>query len=137
MTFTSIQTLHRLPRPLKQSPRRRPLKQILHFLSLSDGLPPLAEDVVDELGHGLGAAVAPALGHVAVPQVLHDVAHQLGEEVGDGQVVLGGRHLLEVAPVLQRRRPALLLAHLPAVAQVLLVPHQADGHIHLPGQGES
>ena len=104
----------------------------LAALAHSNGLPPLAKDVVDKLGHGFGAAVAPAVGPVL--QVLHHVPHQLGEEVGDLQVVLGRRHLLEVALVLQGHGAGLLLAHLPAVAQVLAVSHQTDGNVYVPGQ---
>ena len=95
----------------------------------SDRFPPLAEDIVDELGHGLRATVATEVGPVL--QVIHDVADELGEEVGYLQVVLCCRNLLEVASVLLSQGTALFLKHLTGVAQVLLVPHQADWDVHL------
>lgn len=96
----------------------------------SHRLPPLAEHVVDEFGHGLGSAVAPPVG--PVPELLHHLADQLREEVGDVLVALGRRHLLEVAAALLGQPTALVLAHLPGVTQVLLVAQQADGNLRLP-----
>ncbi|TNN77255.1 hypothetical protein EYF80_012562 [Liparis tanakae] len=84
--------------------------------STSHGLPPLAEHVVDELGYRLGAAVAPAVG--AVLEVLHHAADESREEAGDVVVTLGGRDLLEVAAALLGQAAALVLTHLPGVAQL-------------------
>lgn len=99
--------------------------------SSSHRLPPLTKHVVDEFGHGLGAAVAPFVG--AVLQLLHHLPDELGEEDGDVLVALGRRHLLEVAAVLLSQAAAFVFADLPGVAQVLFVPHQAHGNIRLPG----
>ncbi|KAF3855210.1 hypothetical protein F7725_023265 [Dissostichus mawsoni] len=92
---------------------------------------------VKELGHGLGAAVAPPVGSVL--QELHHLSDELCEECGDVLVALGRRHLLEVAAVLLSKAAALLLTHLPgdvlgvdeggAVADVVN-HHEAIGPIH-------
>lgn len=100
--------------------------------SSSDRLPPLSKHVVDEFGHGLGAAVAPLVGPVL--QLLHHLPDKLGEEDGDVLVALGRRHLLEVAAVLLRQASAFVFADLPGVTQVLFVPHQAHGNIRLPAR---
>lgn len=100
--------------------------------SSSHRLPPLTKHVVDEFGHGLGAAVAPFVG--AVLQLLHHLSDELGEEDGDVLVAFGRRHFLEVAAVLLSQAAAFVFADLPGVAQVLFVPHQAHGNIRLPGR---
>lgn len=66
--------------------------------SSSHRLPPLPKHIVDQLGHGLGAAVASFVGPLL--QLLHHLADELGKEDGDVLVALGCRHLLEVAAVL-------------------------------------
>lgn len=93
----------------------------------SHRLPPLAEHVVDELGHGLGATVAPPVS--PVPELFHHLADEQREEVGDVLVALSCGHFLEVAAALLGKAPALVLAHLPGVTQVLLVPQQADRNL--------
>lgn len=98
----------------------------------SHRLPPLAEHIVDELGHGLGAAVAPPV--CPVPQLLHHLADEQREEVGNVLVALGRRHFLEVAAALLGEAPALVLAHLPRVTEVLLVAQQAHGDLGVPAK---
>lgn len=100
--------------------------------SSSHRLPPLTKHVVDEFGHGLGAAVAAFVG--AVLQLLHHLPDELGEEDGDVLVAFGRRHFLEVAAVLLSQAAAFVFTDLPGVAQVLFVPHQAHGNIRLPGR---
>lgn len=65
-------------------------------------------------------------------QLLHHLPEELGEEDGDVLVALSRRHLLEVAAVLLSQEAALVFTDLPGVAQVLLVPHQADRNVRLP-----
>lgn len=81
--------------------------------SSSNRLPPLAEHVVDEFGHGLGAAVAPFVSLVL--QQVHHLTDELGEEDGDVLVALGCRHLLEVAAVLLSQAATFVFTHLPGV----------------------
>lgn len=93
--------------------------------------PSFSKDIVDELGHRLGAAVvAPVSSTVFV--VHHYPANKASKKVDDVLVALSCRHLLEVAVVLLCQASALLLVHLSGVAQVLLVSHKAHWHIHLP-----
>lgn len=99
---------------------------------LSHRLPPLAEHIVDELGHGLGATVAPPVR--PVPELFHHLADEQREEVGNVLVALSRRHFLEVATALLGEAPALVLAHLPRVAEVLLVAQQADGNLCVPAE---
>lgn len=99
-------------------------------LRTSHRLPPFAKHVVDEFGHGFGAAVAPPVGSVL--QVLHHLPDELREEVGNVLVALSRRNLLEVTAVLLRQGAAFLLLHLTGMAQVLLVAHQTHGNIHVP-----
>lgn len=91
---------------------------------------PLAKDIVDEFGHGLGAAVAPPVGSVL--EVLHHLPDELGEEVGDVLVALGRWHLLEVTAVLMRQAAGFLLSYLACMAKVLLVTHQTYGNVRVP-----
>lgn len=96
----------------------------------SDGLPSFPEHVVDELGHGLRSAGAPPafLGLAADAGVVH----HLGEHQHDFLVVLGCRELVELAVELGGQPLAVLPAHLPRVAQVLLVAHQEDETVRIP-----
>lgn len=96
----------------------------------SHGLPPLSKHIVDELGHGLGAAVAPAV--CSVLEVLHHLPDELGEEIGDILVAFCRRDLLEVAAVLLSQAAALIFAHLAGVTQVLLVAHQTHRNLCVP-----
>ena len=93
-------------------------------------LPSFSKDIVDELGHRLGAAVvAPVSSTVFV--VHHYPANEASKKVDDVLVALSCRHLLEVAVVLLRQASAFLLVHLSGMAQVLLVSHQAHWNLHL------
>lgn len=96
----------------------------------SHRLPPLSKHIVDELGHGLGAAVAPPVSSVL--KVLHHLPDELSEEIGDILVALCRRDLLEVAAVLLSQAAALIFAHLAGVTQVLLVAHQTHRNLCLP-----
>lgn len=98
--------------------------------SRSHWFPPLSEHVVDELGHGLGAAGASSalLGFAAQAGVLH----HLGEDERHLLVVLGHRQLVELAAVLGSQALTLLSLDLPHVAQVLLVAHQKYERVHVP-----
>lgn len=86
----------------------------LFYVLHSNRLSPLSKDIVDELGHGLGATVPSAV--TSMLKMFHHMPDEFGEEVGDIQVVLCCRHLLEVAFVLLGQGAALLLTHLTAVA---------------------
>lgn len=86
---------------------------LFHVLH-SNRLSPLAKDIVNELGHGFGATVPPAV--ASMLKLFHHMADELCEEVGDLQVVLSCRNLLEEAFVLLAQRAALLFTHLAAVA---------------------
>lgn len=98
--------------------------------NLSHRFPPLSKHVIDELGHGLGAAGAPpTLLRLAVQA---SIAHHLGEHERHLLAVLGGRQLIEQAAHLARQLLALLPAHLTHMAQVLLVAHQEHHWIRLP-----
>lgn len=86
----------------------------LFYVLHSNRLSPLAKDIVDELGHGLGATVPPAV--TSKLKLFHHMPDELCEEVGDLQVVLSRRHLLEEAFVLLGQRAALLFTYLTTVA---------------------
>lgn len=96
----------------------------------SDGLPSFAEYVVDELGHGFGSAGAPPAFFGLAADA--GVVHHLGEHQHDFLVVLGCRELVELAVELGGQPLAVLPAHLPRVAQVLLVAHQEDQAVRIP-----
>lgn len=90
--------------------------------SCSHRFPPLAEHIVNEFGHGLGAAgSAPALFGFSAQA---GVAHQLCKHERNLLVALSRGELVELAVPISRQPLTLLLAHLTHVAQVLFIAHQ-------------
>lgn len=96
----------------------------------SHWLPPLAKDVVDEFGHGLGAAGAsPAfLGLAAQASILH----HLGEYERHLLVVFSCWELEELAVKLSRQALTFFTQHFSRVAQVLFVTHQKYERVSVP-----
>lgn len=96
----------------------------------SNRFPPFAEDVVDELGHGLRAARA-------APSVLGlssqtGISHDFGKHEHHLLVMLRGGQLVKLAAALGCQPLAFLPVHLPHVAQVLLIAHQENHRVCVP-----
>lgn len=104
---------------------------IVHFVSrFSNRFPPFAEDVVDELGHGLRATrAAPAVLGLSSQT---GISHNFGKHEHHLLVMLRSRQLVKLAAALGCQPLAFLSVHLPHVAQVLLIAHQENQRVCVP-----